>query len=40
MDVEDFQYAATATTAGGASRYVMGRMNQHTLSTTCASTST
>jgi Domain of unknown function (DUF5916) len=33
-DVEDFQYAATATTAGGASRYVMGRMNQHTLSTT------
>jgi hypothetical protein len=33
-DVEDYQYAATATTAGGASRYVMGRMNQQTLSTT------
>jgi len=33
-DVEDFQYAASAATAGGASRYVMGRMNQHTLSAT------
>jgi hypothetical protein len=32
-DVEDFQYAATAT-AAGANRYVMGRMDQQTLSTT------
>ena len=32
-DVEDFQYAGTATTAGG-NRYIMGRMNQQTLSTT------
>ena len=33
-DVEDFQYSAAAITAGGANRYVMGRMNQQTLSTT------
>jgi hypothetical protein len=33
-DVEDFQYAGTATTAAGTNRYVMGRMNQQTLSTT------
>jgi hypothetical protein len=33
-DVEDFQYVGTATTAAGASRYVMGQINQHTLSTT------
>jgi hypothetical protein len=33
-DVEDFQYAGTAATASGANRYVMGRMNQQTLSTT------
>ena len=32
-DVEDFQYAATAS-AAGSNRYVMGRMNQQTLSTT------
>jgi hypothetical protein len=32
-DVEDFQYAGTGT-AAGANRYVMGRMNQQTLSTT------
>jgi len=32
-DVEDFQYAGTGS-AAGASRYVMGRMNQKTLSTT------
>jgi hypothetical protein len=32
-DVEDFQYAGTAT-AAGTNRYVMGRMNQQTLSTT------
>ncbi len=32
-DVEDFQYVATATAAGG-NRYVMGRMDQTTLSTT------
>jgi hypothetical protein len=32
-DVEDFQYAGTASTAGS-NRYVMGRMNQQTLSTT------
>ena len=32
-DVEDFQYAGTAS-ATGANRYVMGRMNQKTLSTT------
>ena len=33
-DLEDFQYAATAATTDGSSRYVMGRMNQHTLSAT------
>lgn len=32
-DVEDLQYVDTAT-AGSASRYVMGRMNQQTLATT------
>ena len=32
-DLEDFQYAGTAT-AAGTNRYVMGRMNQQTLSTT------
>jgi Domain of unknown function (DUF5916) len=32
-DVEDFQYAGSATVAG-ANRYIMGRMNQQTLSTT------
>jgi len=33
-NVQDFQYAATAATSSGASRYVMGRMDQRTLSST------